>query len=563
MTTTVQPRLIVVLLVLCCGCTSLGRRVNQSLPEFMRGDPGLGGEGTDPAPPAAARGPAGRFGAPDGGVRAARRAYDCQNYDTAASLFEDFIDEYPASEYDEEARFLWGESQFHGNDYVGAFDAYKQYAEAYPVSNRAPCIQERVYVMACAYLSGRRRTFLGLFTAKGVGEDMDIWLVHTYPNAARAADAQWALGRYYVCDAEWAKAAAAFDFLVKQYPNSEWFPAARYFAAYTRYRQVKGTCYDPAIVREARSRFESYVHDFPTGQWRASAEHLICILDNIAAQKILNVAQWYVDQGKCWSARYYLERLEALYPASNAAVCGRRLYATLPSNPPCPARSRGRGRPLRRRRIAPEPAESRPESSRPKAGREDQPAAPCASADRRSRRRRPCSLPVAAIRRAPSCRGRADDLGSDRQERDLLPRRRVRLHAVPDGEPHPEHPRRRAGPPLRRRGTCARRLSHHAPASARPGGGRHRPRGGTGRRRRGVPHATAGSGRILTSFTLERRSEAYFVRGENLDTERAKLMRELAHDTVVRLEGQSLLETRGYPYGATPTGAAPTTRKSK
>jgi len=71
------------------------------------------------------------------------------------------------------------------------------------------------------------------------------------------------------------------------------------------------------------------------------------------------------------------------------------------------------------------------------------------------------------------------------------------------------------------------------------------------------------SGRILTSFTLERRSEGYFVRGENLDTIRAKLMRELAHDTVVRLEGQSLLETRGYPYGATPTGAAPTTRKSK
>jgi Lipopolysaccharide-assembly len=66
------------------------------------------------------------------------------------------------------------------------------------------------------------------------------------------------------------------------------------------------------------------------------------------------------------------------------------------------------------------------------------------------------------------------------------------------------------------------------------------------------------SGRILTSFTLERRSEGYFVRGENLDTVRAKLMRELAHDTVVRLEGQSLLDTRGYPYGAYPT-----TRKSK
>ena len=66
------------------------------------------------------------------------------------------------------------------------------------------------------------------------------------------------------------------------------------------------------------------------------------------------------------------------------------------------------------------------------------------------------------------------------------------------------------------------------------------------------------TGRILASFTLERRAEGYIARGEDLTTERDKLMRELAQDTVVRLEGQSLLEQRGYPYGADPT-----TRKSK
>jgi outer membrane protein assembly factor BamD (BamD/ComL family) len=361
MTIRLSQASIAVLLVLCCGCTGLGRKVNQSLPEFMRGDPGKEEKERISHLQQRLAAPPGASAPRTAAFQRAKQAYECGNFDSAASMFEDFIDDYPSSEYDEEARFLWGESHYRANDYTASFSAFKGYAEAYPVSNRAPCIQERVYVMACAYLSGRRRTFLGLFTQKSVGEEMDIWLVQTYPNAPRAADAQWALGRYYVCEEEWCKATAAFDFLVKQYPNSEWFQAARYFAAYTRYRQVKGCRYDPAIVREAHARFVSYVKDFPEGQWRPNAERLICILDNIAAMQILNVAQWYVDQGHCWSARFYLERLEALYPASNAASCGRRLYATLPVNPPCPAEVAAAAA-----RYAAEHApevESRPESS--------------------------------------------------------------------------------------------------------------------------------------------------------------------------------------------------------
>src|SRR5262249_3893692 len=149
-----------------------------------------------------------------------------------------------SSEYDEEARFLLGESHFRDGSFSNAFTAFKEYAEAYPVSNRAPTIEENVYHMGCCFLSGKKRTFFGLFPNKGVGEEMFIWLVQTYPNAARADDAQWALGRYYVCDQDWPKAVAAFDLLVKQYPHSEWLPAAKYYAGYTRYRQVKGKIYD-------------------------------------------------------------------------------------------------------------------------------------------------------------------------------------------------------------------------------------------------------------------------------------------------------------------------------
>jgi outer membrane protein assembly factor BamD (BamD/ComL family) len=340
MTLQIARALILVVLALGCGCSALGRKANQALPEFMRGDPGKEEKERIQQIQQRLDAPAGASVARTRAFENAKRLFTQCNFDAAASALEDFIDDFPGSEFDEEAKYLLGEAHYRANDYSDSFDAFKVYAESYPVSNRAPCIQERVYAMGCAYLSGRRKSFLGLLSNRGVGEEMFTWLVQTYPNARRAPDAQWALGRYYVNEKDWPKATTAFDYLAKQYPNSEWYAGARYFTAYTRYRQVKGTRYDPGIVREARSRFVSYVKDFPTGQWRADAERLICILDNIAAQYLLNVANWYVDQDKCWSARYYLEKLLSLYPNTNAAVCATQLLARLPVNPPCPSAER-------------------------------------------------------------------------------------------------------------------------------------------------------------------------------------------------------------------------------
>lgn len=323
-------------LLVLSACSGLGRRVNSALPEFMRGEPGQEEQERVLLLQQRLSAPPGASAARTAAFNRAKCAFDQRRFDDAADLFEDFIDDFPSSEYDEEARFLLGEAHYFDDDFSNAYSAYKDYAVAYPVSNRAPTIEERVFKMGCCYLSGKRKTFLGLFSNKGTGEEMFIWLVQTYPNGPRADDAQWNLAQYYVCERDWAKATAAFDFLVKQYTTSEWLPAARYYTAYTRYRQVKGTRYDQAIVREARKRFTSYLEDFPDGQWRASAEKLIGILDCIAAQKILNVAEWYIAQGKPWSARYYLQRLITLYPASKAAACAHPIYARLPVTPPCP-----------------------------------------------------------------------------------------------------------------------------------------------------------------------------------------------------------------------------------
>lgn len=54
------------------------------------------------------------------------------------------------------------------------------------------------------------------------------------------------------------------------------------------------------------------------------------------------------------------------------------------------------------------------------------------------------------------------------------------------------------------------------------------------------------SGRIIASFKIERRSEAILPRGDTLARERDRLMRDLAEDTVIRLQDESFLRCRGY-----------------
>jgi outer membrane protein assembly factor BamD (BamD/ComL family) len=363
MTCRISQATLVVALALVAGCAGLGRRVNQSLPEFMRGEPGAEEKERIQTLQQRLQAPAGASAARTRAFERAKRAYEACQFDCAADFFEDFLDEYPSSEFDEEARFLLGESHYRDDDYTEAFAAYKAHAERYPVSNRAPCIEERVYRMGCSFLSGRRKSFLGIFSNRGLGEEMFLWIVETYPNAPRADDAQWALGRYYVSEADWPKAAGAFDLLVKQYPGSEWFPAGTYFSGYTRYRQVKGTVYDQAIVRESRKRFAQYVAQFPEGPWRSQAERLICVLDDVAAQKLLNVARWYVGQGCRWAARYYLERLIKLYPASRAAARGSALLATLPVTQPGAREAYEVA--ARFAADEPEAAETRPEAGAP------------------------------------------------------------------------------------------------------------------------------------------------------------------------------------------------------
>ena len=317
-------------LVALTGCSALGRKVNQALPEFIRSDPGkeekerlaILRRGVIEVTPE-------QKAAQKAAFDVAKAAYDAKDFEEAAELFEEFVEDFPASEYDEAARYLWVEASFLDEEYSTCFSACKSYALNHAISNRSRDVEERAFLSGREYIEGRQSAFFGIFSNVGRGIEILKWVVSTFPNSARAADSQWLLARHYLEEEDWETAVPNFDLLAKNYSNSEWYPIARYNQAYCRYRRVKGDFYDPAINREARSYVDAYLKDFPNGEWRTQAQEMAVWLERTAAERLYNIADWYEGMGKAYSARYYYLKLVKDWPNSDAAARAKVRIAAL------------------------------------------------------------------------------------------------------------------------------------------------------------------------------------------------------------------------------------------
>ncbi len=318
------------------GCRGLSREFNQSLPEFIRADPGAEEMEIFAKIRQTRDWTEEDLNRQKELFDAALGAYEEGRYDEAADLIEEFLEQYPGSVYDERARFVMGDAHFRDDEWGHAFTVSKDFAALYPVSIYGPQVMETEYAMGKDYIEGRRATFFGIFTQRGTGEKIMNHIVEAFPSGARAPDAQWALGRYYMEDDDWVKARTAFQYLADHYRTSEWYAPSLYYAAYCAYRRVKGTVYDPRVVAESKIAFETYLREAPDGPWRADAEAIASELEETQAAHLYEVGDWYVGQGKEYTARYYFLKVVTLHPRTGAAVPAQKGLDRLGSGEPSP-----------------------------------------------------------------------------------------------------------------------------------------------------------------------------------------------------------------------------------
>jgi outer membrane protein assembly factor BamD (BamD/ComL family) len=311
------------------ACTGLSRDVNQALPEFLRSEPGEEEmvifqkvrSARDYSPEDLA--------AQNAQVDAIAALKNEGNWSEAIDRIEDFLEQYPVSRHDAKVRFWLGQCHYEDDSWGRAFPAWRELSVLHPVSDYNASLIETLYYMGKEYLAGNRSSFFGIFSRRSEGERVLNHLIETFPSSARAADAQWLLARYNLEEEQWAKAAASFQFLVDQYSNSEWYEPGLYCLAYSQYRQVKGAAYDPAMMKRAKEAFDLYLSKATSGLWREEASLIRGELEELQAAHVLTIAEWYLDQGKPYSARYYLVNVTTRFPLSVAAARAREIMPSV------------------------------------------------------------------------------------------------------------------------------------------------------------------------------------------------------------------------------------------
>ncbi len=211
------------------------------------------------------------------------------------------------------ARFYMAESLFLQGEHHAAHKGYAEILEKHPDFERLAQAIEREHAIGAAFVERKaeRPVLGGLFSVKdpdfGVALLEKLIAEYQQPYFDHA---ELLIADYHFAEADWLRAADAYERLQKDFPASEASDVAEYQSAVCKLRQVKGMRYDLSKVREAEKLLANYVRRRPTGARIREADALLkTVREDLAAQD-LEVARFYLErERRPASALIYVESL--------------------------------------------------------------------------------------------------------------------------------------------------------------------------------------------------------------------------------------------------------------
>ena len=318
------------MLILLPSCGSFGRKFNDALPEFLQRDPGA-----DEI--ARYRRRVQVLKRTEEEKAQAKEAYlavtaltDQGIWDDAADALILYLEDFPDTEDDKNARFLLIRALLEDDNPFEASEAIRTFIATYPISEFNDRVEEVTFRLAIDYLEGEHDFFI--FGKQTDGERLLRDLVLNFPNGRFADTAHWRLGNYHYDEGNYIEAEASYGAIVEKLSESPWASRAQFNRGLCRLIQVKGPMYDQLNMEAAEEDFREYLRRFPEGDKRAQAEAHIKNLINLMAEKQVSIARWYLGQDKPLAARLFLVRTVSRYGETPAATEARALLAELPAD---------------------------------------------------------------------------------------------------------------------------------------------------------------------------------------------------------------------------------------
>lgn len=155
-------------------------------------------------------------------------------------------------------------------------------------------------------------------------------LLDRFPRSALAPDTLRLLAAHYEEGNHPADAAAMYERLLDEFPDSEWTALADYRGSLARLAMIEAPDQDRSVIVEARERFQHYLETRPEGPQRAEVEQGMARTADLLAQADLQVALFYDRIGNVPGSVRYFRAVAADWPGSPQAETARAALARLP-----------------------------------------------------------------------------------------------------------------------------------------------------------------------------------------------------------------------------------------
>jgi len=182
--------------------------------------------------------------------------YNLEDYSTAITTFQQLINNYPDSEYADNAQYYIGycyEKKL--GYYIQALLEYQKLIDNYSNSEFADDAQ--MGIGNCYYAT------------KDYSHAIEIYqkLIDNYPESSLLALAQYSVGQSYRKLANYEQAILEFNKVMENYPESDYVAPAQYYIGYSYYESQN---YNQAILE-----FQIAIDNYPDSTWPGESERLI------------------------------------------------------------------------------------------------------------------------------------------------------------------------------------------------------------------------------------------------------------------------------------------------
>ncbi|MFA6078933.1 MAG: tetratricopeptide repeat protein [Candidatus Omnitrophota bacterium] len=245
--------------------------------------------------------------------------YDMRDYQRAASEFEKLVKNYEYSEYASKAQYHVGLCYENLGKYYIAFQNYQKAIDNFPHIDNIDEIIARQFNIAGLYITKSSPKLMGTDIMSSADRSIEIYkkVVDNAPYGKLAAEAQFRMGDALKKAERYDEAIEAFQKVVDDYANSEFFDKAKYELAYCAYKASLKPDYDVAPTAKAIKAFEEFAASNKDEELSKEASKTVQRLKDKAAEKSYQTAKFYESQKQYASAIVYYNDILERYPESS------------------------------------------------------------------------------------------------------------------------------------------------------------------------------------------------------------------------------------------------------